>query len=205
MTGEQQALFVVERLLAEAAEDKQLSLPTNIYRCGYLSGDSRTGYCTPTSLVSRLLSSMVDLKVVPQDRFLDLNPVDFVAKWVVATATSGVQNSVVHVLCPNRRVGAQAIQEAFALQELEYTHSHIHDIVDQMALTPTPVTPFIEEIINYLKLPKSDYVVCSDTPNKSLEDLRLAPNVKLQLAYLLQATQPKVVEDQMLLKSPVSA
>ena len=62
-------------------------LPYAVYRPGMVSFHSTTGACNPSDYVSRLLLSMVQMNVaVKSGATLDVTPVDYVARSIVALA-----------------------------------------------------------------------------------------------------------------------
>jgi thioester reductase-like protein len=89
-TGDLQGKYVAERILAAASEDRALRIPVHILRAGLMCGDSKTGYCVPGGLGSRLLMSIGQLGIVPEEEVhIDMNPVDYVAHTLVAATTQG--------------------------------------------------------------------------------------------------------------------
>ncbi|MFA6110723.1 MAG: thioester reductase domain-containing protein [Candidatus Latescibacterota bacterium] len=85
--GYEQSKWVAEAVLHLARER---GVPVTIYRPGLLTGDSRTGeYRNTRDFVSRMLKGCIELGIMPAlDNLLELAPVDFAARAMVAIAAS---------------------------------------------------------------------------------------------------------------------
>lgn len=79
--GYDESKWASEMLLEKA---KDFGLPVTIYRPGNIIGDTSTGLLPVHSLISRFFKGCLSLGCVPySELFLDLEPVDFVAKALV--------------------------------------------------------------------------------------------------------------------------
>ena len=77
VSGYSQTKWVAERIAMLARER---GLPVSIYRCGRITGNSKTGASDHGDLVSQLLKGFVEFGSAPEvEMSLDLSPVDFVA------------------------------------------------------------------------------------------------------------------------------
>lgn len=83
-SGYAQSKWVAEQLIMEAGKR---GLPTAIYRLGLISGHHATGACDLSAFSSKMLKGCLQLGSAPdQDVLLDLTPVDYVSKAIVALA-----------------------------------------------------------------------------------------------------------------------
>ncbi|TGV24462.1 hypothetical protein EN829_044455 [Mesorhizobium sp. M00.F.Ca.ET.186.01.1.1] len=82
---------------------RQRGIPTAIYRCGRMTGDSETGACQKDDLMWRIAAGIIDLGKAPDmSGDLDMMPVDFASKGIVhLSMTEHSVNSNFHLLNPN--------------------------------------------------------------------------------------------------------
>lgn len=80
--GYSQSKWVAEQLVMEAG---RRGLPVSVYRPPLISGDGRAGLWNTDDFTCRFFKACVEMNAVPDlDLLLDLSPVDFVARAVVA-------------------------------------------------------------------------------------------------------------------------
>jgi thioester reductase-like protein len=83
---------------ALAAQARSLGLPVSVYRPGLLAAGSRTGCWNADDLISRLVRGCIQLGAAPElDVRLDLVPVDWAARVVVALSLEGDDSGTFHL------------------------------------------------------------------------------------------------------------
>ncbi|MDH6349569.1 linear gramicidin non-ribosomal peptide synthetase LgrD [Brevibacillus sp. 1238] len=99
-SGYTQSKWVAEHIVNLA---RQRGIPTAIYRCGRMTGDSETGACQKDDLMWRIAAGIIDLGKAPDmSGDLDMMPVDFASKGIVhLSMTEHSVNSNFHLLNPN--------------------------------------------------------------------------------------------------------
>jgi myxalamid-type nonribosomal peptide synthetase MxaA len=115
--------WVAEQLVTTA---RSRGLHVNIYRLGRIAGDSSSGVSNANDLVSRMISSCLDLACVPRiNTLIDLTPVDAACDAVLALARNpqarGGNYHIVHPApVPFSYVASTLEQEGYRIQELAY-------------------------------------------------------------------------------------
>lgn len=100
--GYPQSKWVAEKI-AQLARSR--GVPVNIYRPGYITGDSVNGVWNTDDFLARLLKGCVQLGKVPAidpTVPLDMAPVDYVAKVICALVRSGVVNRSFNTVAQER-------------------------------------------------------------------------------------------------------
>jgi myxalamid-type nonribosomal peptide synthetase MxaA len=97
--------WVGEKMLQQAAAR---ALPVAVYRPGEVSGDSRTGYADLSHLASAFVKGNLQAGLFPAlDSFLDMAPVDYVARAVVHLISEGNPLGGTFHLCNPRPMHAR--------------------------------------------------------------------------------------------------
>jgi thioester reductase-like protein len=97
--GYDQAKWVAEALVHEA---RCRGLPVNVYRPSHIVGHSLTGSWNTDDFVCRMLKGCVELGRAPDDQEVDMVTVDYVARAIVAVATSpDAVGQTLHLTHPN--------------------------------------------------------------------------------------------------------
>lgn len=203
-----QGKFMFEQLLSAASEDEDLRLPVTIYRTGCLVGDS-TGACpfrtSSTCLMPRLIGAMLQLRMAPQiETPLDMNPVDFVARSVVAGASALGSNrraepaTVLHVLCRNHRVSMAVIEQVASSKGIRLDKVSVPVFLQAASLSTTLITARIEELMDYLRLPRANYVASTldkvltssalrhEQPEGYRDPMHVSPDIGQLIKYLVE-------------------
>lgn len=97
--GYDQSKWVAEALVRQAW---QRGLPVTVYRPSHIVGHSRTGAWNTGDIVSRMIKGCIDLRRAPVDQAVDMIPVDYAARAIVAVA--GCPDAVgrtLHLVHPN--------------------------------------------------------------------------------------------------------
>ncbi|RNB59090.1 amino acid adenylation domain-containing protein [Brevibacillus gelatini] len=99
-SGYTQSKWVAEHIVNLARER---GIPTTIYRCGRMTGDSETGACQKDDLMWRIAAGIIDLGKAPDmSGDLDMMSVDFASKGIVhLSMTEHSHNANFHLLNPN--------------------------------------------------------------------------------------------------------
>lgn len=100
--GYPQTKWVADKI-AQLARTR--GVPVNVYRPGYITGDSVNGVWNTDDFLCRLLKGCVQLGKVPAidpTVPLDMAPVDYVAKTIVALVHSGATNKSYNVVSQER-------------------------------------------------------------------------------------------------------
>lgn len=103
--------WVSEKLLMNARER---GIPSNIYRLGFVSGDSKSGRSDSAQWLTRLMRICVDLNCAFDDKgakWLSILPVDFVSLSVVKLAISPYMNEIFHIDSPERMAFSELIKK----------------------------------------------------------------------------------------------
>jgi L-aminoadipate-semialdehyde dehydrogenase len=81
--GYPQSKWTAEKIIMRSRD--LLGLPANIYRPGYICGNSKTGVWTPDDFLCRVIKGCIQLECYPDmaDMKLDMSPVDFVSRAIV--------------------------------------------------------------------------------------------------------------------------
>jgi thioester reductase-like protein len=96
--GYEATKWVSERLLCTARER---GIPCSLYRLGRVGGHSTRGTANSDDLWFRMIKGCVELGAAPQSSLaLDLAPVDYIARAVVAGITHGEPGQSFHVVGP---------------------------------------------------------------------------------------------------------
>jgi len=99
-SGYAQSKWVAEQLIMEAGKR---GLPTAIYRLGLISGQHETGVCDLGAFSCKMLKGCIQLGSAPdQNVLLDITPVDYVSKAIVALAQDQASiEHAFHIVNPN--------------------------------------------------------------------------------------------------------
>jgi myxalamid-type nonribosomal peptide synthetase MxaA len=101
--------WVAEMMLQQAAKR---GLPVAVYRPGEVSGDSRTGYADLSHLASAFIKGNLQAGLFPAlDSFIDLAPVDYVARATVHLISEGEPLGGTFHLCNPRPMHARDTYE----------------------------------------------------------------------------------------------
>jgi thioester reductase-like protein len=107
--GYDEAKWVAERCLVNAAER---GLPSARYRPGEVGGDSETGRCVLSHFIVAAFKGFLQLGAFPAvDTYIDVTPVDYVAKALVHMAFRGHPlGRAFHLTNPGRRHMSEALE-----------------------------------------------------------------------------------------------
>jgi amino acid adenylation domain-containing protein/thioester reductase-like protein len=100
-TGYAASKWVAEKLIAEA---RTRGIPASVYRLGRITWDSRDGGWNENDALYHILNTCLRLGSAPDvPAWLDMTPVDFVARAIVALAfRPGARAGAFHILNPQR-------------------------------------------------------------------------------------------------------
>jgi amino acid adenylation domain-containing protein/thioester reductase-like protein/non-ribosomal peptide synthase protein (TIGR01720 family) len=97
--GYDQSKWVAEALVRQA---RQRGLPATVYRPSHIAGHSRTGAWNTQDIVCRMIKGCIDLGRAPADHAVDMVPVDYAARAIVAVAgCPGAVGRTLHLTHPN--------------------------------------------------------------------------------------------------------
>ena len=146
--GYAQSKWVAEQLITQAAT---AGIPVCIYRPGMVSGHTQTGLCNPTDLMCRFLSSIIQLKSVPNLNWaIDMTPVDYVSQAIVHLSLLPQSfNQAFHLINPNPYPLSRLVDE---LRHLGYavkytTYDQWQDSICNYQTALSPLAKIITEVL----------------------------------------------------------
>ncbi|MGD1952561.1 MAG: amino acid adenylation domain-containing protein [Leptolyngbyaceae cyanobacterium] len=146
--GYAQSKWVAEQLITRAAT---AGIPICIYRPGMVSGHTQTGLCNPTDLMCRFLSSIIQLKSVPNLNWaIDMTPVDYVSQAIVNLSLQPQSfNQAFHLVNPNPYPLSRLVDELRHLgYAVEYTpYDQWQNSIRNHQTALSPLAKIITEVL----------------------------------------------------------
>ena len=142
--GYSQSKWVAERLVTAAG---QRGLPVSIFRAPFITGDTGSGAWNSDDFICRLIRGMIQQGTIPSfDTTLDIVPVDYVARAMVAlTQKPSATGTIRHLCAPEPFTWAEL---ALCLEQIGYPlrQQPYHELVAGLAAlrgTGHPLEAFI--------------------------------------------------------------
>ncbi|MEM1254577.1 MAG: amino acid adenylation domain-containing protein [Cyanobacteria bacterium P01_H01_bin.21] len=146
--GYAQSKWVAEQLFKQATT---AGIPICIYRPGMVSGHTQTGLCNSTDLMCRFLSSIIQLKSVPDLNWaIDMTPVDYVSQAIVHLSLQPQSfNQAFHLINPNPYPLSRLVDELKQLgYGVEYTaYDQWQDSIRNHQTALSPLAKIITEVL----------------------------------------------------------